>query len=454
MIASSPLNNLKNKKMKKIFLIFFLYLTVSSCDVIDQEPIDSVSTQSLFKLPSDADAAIIGTYRYLANLGSNYIYFAELPTKNSKGNALNRQFEQLNNLIIVADNSQFTGLWDQQFVLINSANVVIAKVPGIPGMPDAAKNSVIAEARFLRAFVYFNLVRYFGAVPLITTPTESPDVKALQVSRTPVADVYTQILADLDFAKLNLPETHAGLGKTGRATKAAAFALGARIHLTRKNYALAIADANQVISRRGEALTVAYANLFLTKNSAEAILEINYDTQLQNNLSTTFLPGSLGGTRTIEVNNDIFNAYETGDLRKDATYGFANAANYMKKYSRGGTKDDNIIVFRLAEVLLAKAEALAETSYPSADALKLLNEVRKRAGLAAINPATLADFKTALYKERRLELCFEGHEWFDIVRTGRLQAVLGITDNNKAIWPVPSVEIARNPKLQPQNPGY
>jgi hypothetical protein len=126
----------------------------------------------------------------------------------------------------------------------------------------------------------------------------------------------------------------------------------------------------------------------------------------------------------------------------------------MKKYSRGGTKDDNIIVFRLAEVLLAKAEALAETSYPSADALKLLNEVRRRAGLTAINPATIADFRTALYKERRLELCFEGHEWFDIVRTGRLQAVLGITDNNKSIWPIPSVEIARNPKLQPQNPGY
>jgi len=439
--------------MKKIYLIVFLYLAVSSCNVIEQEPIDAVSTQALFTRPSDADAAIIGTYRHLANLGPNYIYFAELPTKNSKGNALNRQFEQLNNLIIVADNSQFTGLWDQQFVLINSANVVIKNVPKIPGMADTDKNSVIAEARFLRAFTYFNLVRYFGAVPLITEPTESPDVAALQVSRTPAADVYTQILADLDFAKLNLPETFSGLGKTARATKAAAYALGARIHLTRKNYSLAIADANQVASRKGEILSVAYANLFQTKNSAESIFEINYDTQLQNNLSTTFQPGSLGGTRTIEVNNDIFNAYEPGDLRKDATYGFANAANYMKKYSRT-TKDDNIIVFRLAEVMLTKAEALAETAYPNVDALKLLNEVRRRAGLAAINPTSLSAFRTALYKERRLELCFEGHEWHDIVRTGRLQSVLGITDINKSIWPVPSVELARNPKLLPQNPGY
>lgn len=440
--------------MKNIYIILFLFLSLSSCDVIEQEPIDAVSTQVLFTRESDAQAAIIGTYRRMANLGPNYIFFAELPTKNSKGNALNRQFEQLNNLIIVADNSQFTGLWDQQFVLINSANVVIKNVPKIPGMTDAAKNSVIAEARFLRAFTYFNLVRYFGAVPLVTEPTESPDVATLQVSRTPIAEVYTQILTDLDFAKLNLPETHTGLGRTARATKAAAFALGARIHLTRKNYALAIADANQVASRRGETLSVAYANLFLTKNSAESIFEINYDTQLQNNLATTFLPGSLSGTRTIEVNNDLFNAYEAGDLRKDATIGFANAANYMKKYSRGGTRDDNIIVFRLAEVMLAKAEALAETAYPNTDALRLLNEVRRRAGLAAINPATLNAFRTALYKDRRLELSFEGHEWHDIVRTGRLQAVLGITDPNKSIWPVPSVEISRNPKLQPQNPGY
>lgn len=440
--------------MKKIYLIFFLYLTVASCDVIEQEPIDSVSTQALFVRESDATAAIIGTYRHLANLGSNYIYFAELSTKNTKANSLNRQFEQLNNLIIVADNSQFTGLWDQQYVLINSANVVIKNVPKIPGMTDAAKNSIIAEARFLRAFTYFNLVKYFGAVPLVTEPTESPDVAALQISRTPVVDVYTQILADLDFAKLNLPETFAGLGKTARATKAAAYALGTRIHLTRKNYPLAIADANQVLTRKGETLTVPYANLFLVKNSTESIMEINYDSQLQNNLATTFQPGSLGGTRTIEVNNDIYNAYEAGDLRKDATYGFANAANYMKKYSRGGTKDDNIILFRTAEVMLAKAEALAETAYPSIEALKLLNEVRKRAGLGAIAPATLAAFRTALYKDRRLELCFEGHEWHDIVRTGRLQAVLGITDINKSIWPVPSVELARNPKLEPQNPGY
>jgi hypothetical protein len=111
-------------------------------------------------------------------------------------------------------------------------------------------------------------------------------------------------------------------------------------------------------------------------------------------------------------------------------------------------------VFRLAEVLLNKAEALAEISYPNQEAIDLLNEVRGRAGLADINPPDINAFRTALYKDRRLELSYEGHEWFDLVRTGRLGVVLGITDSNKSIWPVPAAEILRNPNLKPQNPGY
>ena len=145
---------------------------------------------------------------------------------------------------------------------------------------------------------------------------------------------------------------------------------------------------------------------------------------------------------------------EEGDLRKDATFGFADNADYVKKYSRGNTRDDNVIVFRLAEVLLSKAEALAEISYPDQEAIDLLNEVRRRAGLGTVDPADLDAFRTALYNDRRLELSYEGHEWFDLVRTNRLGVVLGISDPNKSIWPVPAAEILRNPNLKPQNPGY
>jgi hypothetical protein len=230
--------------------------------------------------------------------------------------------------------------------------------------------------------------------------------------------------------------------------------LETRIHLFRKEYAEVVSDANEVITLRGSELTVPYADLFLTKNSAESIFEINFDSQIQNTLATNFLPASLGGTRVVMVNDDIYNAYEAGDLRKAATFGFANSANYVKKYSRGNTRDDNVIVLRLAEVLLNKAEALAEISYPNQEAVDLLNEVRERAGLADIDPADIGAFRTAIYKDRRLELAYEGHEWYDLVRTDRLDDVLGITDVNKSIWPVPAAEILRNPNLKPQNPGY
>ncbi|MCC5936821.1 MAG: RagB/SusD family nutrient uptake outer membrane protein [Lunatimonas sp.] len=442
--------------MKKLIYQLILFLVVGvSCNVIDQEPLDAVSNEQLFVRPSDAEAAIIGVYRQLAELGFNYVVFPELPTKNTLGTALNRQFEQMNNLLFLDDNPWYETYWNQHFVLINRANVVIARVPEIPGMDEQKKNEVLGEARFLRAFVYFNLVRNYGDVPLITTPTTSPDIPSLQIARNPTAQVYSQIFEDLNFAKANLPESFStALATKARATKNAAYALGTRIYLFRKEYAQAIQDANRVIGSKGSSLTVAYEALFSNKNSEESILEINYDPQVQNNLATNFLPGSLGGNRVIEVNPDIYNAYEVGDSRKDATFGFANNGNYMRKYFRTSSRDDNVIVFRLAEVLLSKAEALAETAFPNSEAVDLLNEVRRRAGLGPIAPPTIAAFREALYKERRLELCYEGHEWFDLVRTDRLASVMGITDRNKAILPVPAGEILRNPNLLPQNPGY
>jgi starch-binding outer membrane protein, SusD/RagB family len=353
------------------------------------------------------------------------------------------------------DNPWYETLWNQHFLLLNRANVVIERVPEIPGLAEQKRNEVIAEARFLRAFTFFSLVRYFGEVPLITSPTTSPDIPTLQVSRNSVAEIYTQIFEDLNFAKSNLPVSFPStLATKARATRDAAFALGTRIYLFRKDYAQVISDADRVIASRGNGLTIPYASLYANKNSAESIMEINYDPQLQNALATNFLPGSLGGNWVIEVNPNIINAYEEGDVRKEATFGFTNNKYYMRKYFRGNSRDDNVILFRLAEVLLSKAEAMAELEYPNPGALTLLNEVRKRAGLNPIAPATIQEFRAALYKERRLELSFEGHEWFDLVRTNRLASVMGITDQNKAILPVPAGEILRNPNLMPQNPGY
>lgn len=439
----------------KITLLAFFLLCLQACNVIDQEPVDAVSNQRLFTRASDAEPAIIGAYEAVARLGQNYVLMAEIPTKNVTGNALNRQFEQMNNLLFLDDNGFYNNLWRENYLLISRVNVIISRVPGIEDLSQDNKNRILAEARFLRAFAYFNLVRYFGDVPLITDPTTSADLEALQVSRDPMSVVYEQIFSDLEFAKQELPISFSTtLATKARATKAAAYALATRIHLFRKEYDLVLSNSSQVISLKGRTLTNSYLALYADRNTEEAIWEVNYDNIVTNTMARTFLPGTLGGVRMLEANPDIIATYEEGDIRKNVTIGMQAVGPFVNKYTRANSGSDNIIIFRLAEVLLSRAEALAEISFPSQEALDLLNEIRRRAELSPVATSDKNTFLTQLYQDRRLELCYEGHEWFDLVRTDRLSSVLGITDSNKRIWPVPAVELLRNPNLLPQNPGY
>ncbi|ODS80946.1 MAG: hypothetical protein ABS46_12910 [Cytophagaceae bacterium SCN 52-12] len=446
------------KKFKYIYLAGVL-LSLGACDVIDQEPVDAVSNEQLFTKGADAQAAIIGAYKGVLDNGFNYMVMAELPTKNVKGNALNRQFEQINNLQFLDDNGYYNQLWTQNYLIINRVNVILQRVPGIedPSFSATQKAQILAEARMLRAHAYFNLIRYFSDVPLITEPTASPDLPSLQVSRDNASLIYDQVFEDLEIARRDLPESYSSALQTkGRVTKAAAHALAVRIFLFRKEYDKAIAAADDILQKKST-LNNTYAALFEDKNADESIWELQYDNLNPNTIASTYLPPSLGGTRMIEVNPDIVAAYEAGDLRKAATIGLAGTEQYVKKYTRRVSRDDNFIIFRLAEVLLSKAEALAETSYPNPAALSLLNQIRTRAGLAVLTAADvpdLASFRERLYKERRLELSYEGHSWFDLVRTDRIGSELGLTDPKYKLWPVPAVEILRNPNLLPQNPGY
>ena len=449
----SPMKNLT------FLYLIVLALITGACNVIDQEPIDSVSNQQLFTKGADAQAAIIGAYKGVLDNGVNYTVMPELPTKNVRGTALNRQFEQINNLQFLDDNGFFNQLWTQNYLIINRVNTIIARVPEIvdPSFSATQKAQILAEARMIRAHAYFNLIRYFSDVPLIVEPTASPDLPSLQIRRDNVTSVYAQVFEDLEIAIRDLPESYSSALQTkGRVTKAAANALAVRIYLFRKEYDKAIVAANAILAKKAT-LNNTYAALFEDKNADESIWELQYDNLNPNTVSTTFLPPSLGGTLTLQVHPDILAKYEPGDLRKAATFGFADGAEYVKKYVRRVSRDDNFIIFRLAEVILSKAEALAETSYPNADALLLLNQVRTRAGipvLTATDVPDLATFRTKLYNERRLELCYEGHSWFDLVRTDRIGSELGLTDPKYKLWPVPAVEILRNPNLLPQNPGY
>ncbi|GAA4433620.1 RagB/SusD family nutrient uptake outer membrane protein [Ravibacter arvi] len=446
-------------KNLKYLLLAGIALWVGACDVIDQEPVDSVSNEQLFTKGADAQAAIIGAYKGVLDNGFNYMVMAELPTKNVRGNALNRQFEQINNLQFLDDNGYYNQLWTQNYLIINRANTILARVPGIqdPSFSEQQKKQILAEARMIRAFAYFNMIRYFGDVPLITEPTASPNLPTLQVRRDNVNDVYAQVFQDLEVARTDLPDSYTSALQTkGRLTKMAAHALAVRIYLYRKEFDKASTAADAVLAQKSK-LNNTYAALFEDKNADESIWELQYDNLNPNTIASTYLPPSLGGTRMIQVHPDIVAQYEAGDSRKAATFAVGDGEEYVKKYTRRVSRDDNFIIFRLAEVLLSKAEAAAEVAYPNATSLALLNQVRVRAGLKELTSADvpdLASFRQRIYKERRLELCYEGHYWFDLVRTDQIGPVLGLTDPKYKLWPVPAVEILRNPNLLPQNPGY
>ncbi|MBC7922607.1 MAG: RagB/SusD family nutrient uptake outer membrane protein, partial [Ferruginibacter sp.] len=208
-----------------------------------------------------------------------------------------------------------------------------------------------------------------------------------------------------------------------------------------------------------------YRAVFETKNSAESIFEVQFDAVNSNSLSFFFYPTNLGGRNEVGprgIGSNLEAAYEAGDRRKNASIsprvvvdGRTIPEGIGIKYYRPGTGEDNVRVIRLAEMYLTGAEALAQLdNIPGS--LALLNEVRQRAGLPAILAAGVAD-KSALLdriaNERRVELAMEGHRWFDLIRTGKAQSVLGITDPNKLLFPIPQRETINNPVIG-QNPGY
>lgn len=367
--------------------------------------------------------------------------------------------------------------WNKFFVSINRVNNILAKVPAIqdPSI-NAVRDRILGEAYFLRAFNYFFLTRLWGAVPLVLEPTISLNVD-LKVSRVPAEVVLDQIVADLKEAESKLPVSYsANLDTRGRATKGAAQALLARVYLWKSSYNKtnewqSVVDyTTKVIASPVYSLApgASYASIFTAKNTAESIWELqyNYNNQELNTLVRLFIPRSTkvqtGGEQILIPSKKIENAFVNGDLRKAGAIFYSDSLSTYKnvrsvaKYQGtivGASRfsDSNFIILRLADVILMKAEAQAQLGKVT-EAIDLLNTIRKRAGLPNTTATTKEAVLIAIEEERFIELCFEGHRWYDLLRTGRVKAVLN-TDK-KALLPVHINDILINPNLLPQNPGY
>jgi starch-binding outer membrane protein, SusD/RagB family len=457
----------------KYFLIIAGVLAITSCKkLLEQEPQASLDATTAFTTKAGVEAGLLGIYDGIQNADyyglASWIY-PDLYADNLTHTGTFPTFAQMANKQLLPDNVNITNLWNTLYNTVNRANNVIESAPKIT---DASfnKNVALAEARTLRAFSYFNLIRFFGGsntgynkagglgVPIFTAPTLSPG-DAAPKPRSTEADVHTLILGDLDFGIANLPATAAN----GRLTKNAATALKARLQLYREQWDDAETLATTVISQfsaspnGGLIAGASYANLWLSKNQKpESIWELQYFVDDGNSGAFYFYTGATGGRNEITSSTSLRNAHEVGDLRlpvNATTAAPGIPANKTRKFSRVAG-DDNVILIRLAELYLIRAEARArKTATDLPGALADLNLIRSRAGLPASLAVTANDVLDAVLKERRIELAFEGHRFFDLRRYNSISTV-GITDAFRALWPIPQREVQTSGNIVTQNPNY
>ena len=286
-------------------------------------------------------------------------------------------------------------------------------------------------------------------VPLFTSPTLIP-ADAAPKPRSTEAEVWALILEDVNFALTNLPAA----SQTGRVNANVARALQARMHLLRGEWAEAEAAATAVIDSKKYSLLPAadYGKIWLSQNSTEAIWELQFDVNNSNSIAFFYYTAATGGRNEITTAASLRDAHDPADVRKPVNATTTAPTNKTQKFTRvNGT--DNVVIIRLSEMYLIRAEARARQAGKLSDAIVDLNTIRNRAGLASITLATADAAVTAILAERRFEFAHEGLRWFDLRRTGNW-SVAGITDGLKAVWPIPQREVQTSANVVAQNPGY
>lgn len=479
--------------MKKIVCLAAMAtgLTLASCQksFIELNPISTVSVDAIYKTDKDFQDAVVGIYSSLRNQYQDFWIFGDLRSDGSWHALGNDAFLiSVDKFNMNSDANLMISTWRNYYSAINRANLVLSKLESADPAVVTNRDRHIGEAKFLRAFAYFDLVRIFGDVPLNTAPTS---IEAGYTKVREKADkIYEEvIIKDLMDAEAKLPAKYTGID-VGRATKGAAKAILGRVYMTRKDFVKAEAKLQEVTTS-GYSLLANYNDLFdysKDEHHSEYIFDIEYqDGNLGagSGFSNKFLPKSANSAAETfygikggagEQNTPtlaLFDSFDPKDPRRDVTVakgytdnngafqGFLQIATFTKKYlAPTNSLNDSKVnwkVIRYADVLLMYAEALNENGKTDI-ALTYLNQVRTRAKMPAYTTMTKDELRTNIYKERIYELSMEGVRWFDLARTNRLESVmgpLGLKPFN-ALFPIPLVEIQiiNNPSILPQNPGY
>ena len=488
--------------MKKTYIISIILLSplfFAGCEkFLDLKPVsqgvaveNTASDSAYYTSASEIESALAGAYRDFKNEYFELDYFVngDAQADDAYAGADNPWNFQIDEYSIDALNGNVGRDWGYLYSAIGKVNLIINNVPPVHDtiMTAARKKEVIAEASFIRAFMYFQLVQLWGDVPLQLVDIKTMSVELLDEyydilypPRTDEAEIYNQIIMDLETALEGVPSTQPN---KGYATKGVVNSVLAWVYATIEPHDWAkVSSYCDAVINGGYSLLPEYDQLWdnSQENSAEAIFEINYDGgSTDGNWGAKMFRGSDWKKFNIPSNDlvAVFEA-EQDEIRMNSSIVWEDVSgkwsdphwpsshypfiNKWRNFTEGS--DQNYIFIRLADIILLKAEALNELGDVSG-AAELVNQVRARVDLPNTTAGTQEAMRLAIEKERRLELAFEARRWFDLKRTGRAIEVMnnvkgeGGVDlgynltENKLIWPIPQGELDKNAQLT-QNPGY
>jgi tetratricopeptide (TPR) repeat protein len=456
--------NTNMKRRYNIILAAFLMVGLNACsDFLDVPSETNLTSATFFNSQSDFEKAVNGAYAPLRGLfasggnsatGSWHMGEAHSDNTRYKYNPNFRATidqEQIADFTVIPTNTAVLNKYRGYYLIIARANQILSTIDGVE-FDAAVKENLKGQALFLRALSYFDLVQYFGKLPLHLIPSTSLDDVALPLSE--VSEVYEQIILDASAAAALLPAKSDQ--EPGRATSGAAKTLLGNVYVVLQNWGAAETILKEVVNSGEYTLVPNYADVYTTtnKNNSESVFEVQYR-QGQDGYSSNFIysffpmpmtaaevtaamasygvtPTGIGALTQEGFNipsPELVAAYEPGDLRKDASIGIATSSGvdypiilkYLHPHTAANLTDDNWPVYRYAEVLLLLAEALDEQG-KSDEALPYLNAVRDRADLDDI--ISTANLRDIIFNERRVEFAFENKRWLDLVRTGRAVDVM------------------------------
>ncbi|MBX2896265.1 MAG: RagB/SusD family nutrient uptake outer membrane protein [Cyclobacteriaceae bacterium] len=447
------------------FIVVVIIATALSCNsILEPEPIDLLTDEVVLNEPKDVPIVEIGMYSAFRPIIPSVVIAGDFTADMLLHNGTFSQYRELGTKQITSANASVTALWGSIYNLIYLTNFVIERLPEVAGVRSVDRNRVMGAAHFLRGYAYFIALQTYGGVPLVTATSIEANRNVPRASET---EILQLIEADFTAAQDKLPDVPVNAGFAG---KQALHAAWAKFHLYQGNWAQAAAFATEVINSGLYELESNFATLVNTDFTREAIFEMGYTLNDDPGTSSTIgLNNLFVGRREIIPSNQTVLALastESGDRFASIKFNANNLKGNdngwsVAKYGTADENNNNVIVFRLAEMHLIRAEARARLGSVSGanSATTDINILRARAKAPAIGTVTQSQMLALIENERVYELAYEGHRWYDLVRTGRAATVMPPFNSNWRAayerWPIPQRELQTNPALVGnQNPGY